>query len=199
MLDDTQYCFELFRRALVDHNQQAYELVYTQYKGMVTQWVKSRLHVPYINEDVEECVNWAFASMFSSVSKEGNFGKFPALNRLLSYLQSCAYSAAAGKNRKSKVIVEELVEELGDDTDLVEDILDEEKKKTARSLVETNLKSGQEWIVYEEYFEWGFMPKQIYARHPDKFLHTQEVSRVKQILLERLERIFRRDWKDDEA
>lgn len=199
LLHDTQYCFELFRRAFVDENQQAYERICVEYKGMVTKWVKSRLRLPHINENVEECVNGAFASMFNRLAKDNNFAQFPRLERILGYLQSCAHSAAEDENRKSKMRMEEIPEEFGSKIDIESGLLKDEQEAAIRQLVKANLKNEQERIVYEEYFEWGFMPRQIYARHPDQFSNVAEVHRSKQFLLERLKRVFQREWKDNES
>ena len=40
-VQDSKYCFELFRRAVRDTNQFAWDMIYAQYKSLVTGWVKN--------------------------------------------------------------------------------------------------------------------------------------------------------------
>src|SRR5688500_3759623 len=108
---DTRYCYEVFRRAFVEGNQDAYTLICRQYAPMVTNWVRVRLRSAALDEAVEECVNSAFASMFHSLSRPGAFAKFESIRHLLAYMRSCAVSAAETENRKNK-IMDELTESL---------------------------------------------------------------------------------------
>jgi hypothetical protein len=52
--DDGDHCFELFRRAIVDRDQQAWTGVYEQYRRLVAKWVDGS------PDQVDERTNRAF-------------------------------------------------------------------------------------------------------------------------------------------
>ena len=190
---DTRFCLELFRRALTQNDQAAYAQICRSYADMVAGWVRSRLNADASNEDVEECVNWAFASMFRSLGQPGAFERFSALDRLLGYLRSCAFSAAQNVNRKARVQESELSDELagelvGSEGDPLGPILQAAQADTIRQLVNALLKDERERMVYECYFTMDLPPRTIFEMFPALFRNIQDVHRVKQIMLERLSR-----------
>ncbi|HVF24882.1 MAG TPA: hypothetical protein VNA23_03285 [Anaerolineales bacterium] len=49
----SKYCFELFRRAIRDTNQFAWDMVYAQYRSLVTGWVKNTTAFQASSEQME--------------------------------------------------------------------------------------------------------------------------------------------------
>ncbi len=187
---DVRFCYELFRRALVENNQDAYTQLCRCYADLVARWVRRRLRFAFTDQDVEACVNWAFASMFRSLARPGAFARFTALERLLSYLRSCAYSAAETENRSVYVQETELAEDIPAATgdDLLDPILQAAQAETVRRLVDAILKDDRERTVYEAYFSLRLPPRTIYEMYPALFRDVQDVHRVKQVMLERISR-----------
>jgi hypothetical protein len=186
---DTRSCYDLFRRAVVDSDQAACTYLCQCYGDLVARWVRKRLRFAYTAQDVEACVNWAFASMFRSLARPGAFDRFPALEPLLSYLRACAYSAAETENRAvfaEEVELHDNVPAAGDD--LLAPILQTAEAQTVRRVVDALLKDERERTVYEAYFAFGLPPRTIFELHPTLFRDVQDVHRVKQIMLERIGR-----------
>jgi hypothetical protein len=52
-LQDSKYCFELFRRSIRDANQFAWDMIYAQYRSLVTGWVKNSTAFQASSEQVE--------------------------------------------------------------------------------------------------------------------------------------------------
>src|SRR6185295_15642499 len=67
---DPHYCFELFRRAIFDHDQRAWELIYTQYHRLVAKWVLHHADFPASGEDTEYFVNGAFEKMWAALTPD---------------------------------------------------------------------------------------------------------------------------------
>ncbi len=65
---DPQYCFELFRRAIMDRNQRAWELVYAQYRSLVAGWVERNSAFRSSGEETQFFVNRAFEKMWVALT-----------------------------------------------------------------------------------------------------------------------------------
>lgn len=199
---DTQYCYELFRRALVLQNQDAYDAIFKTYMHFVAPRIRKKLHSPFSDQDVEECVNLAFANCFRRLAMPEVFANFPTLEQVIGYLLCCANSAAQTYNRKQAArpatIAIDRPEAEGIDprVDPLSFFIDEERKKKFRTLVMENCRNEQERVVFEYYIELGLMPRQIYAQRPELFADVKQVHRVKQILLERLQRLLEQHKED---
>jgi DNA-directed RNA polymerase specialized sigma24 family protein len=88
---DPRYCFELFRRAIIDQNQRAWDFLFSQYRPLVTGWVERHTLFPACGEESEFFVNWAFEKLWSVMTPE-KLARFPNLKSILQYLQMCVHS-----------------------------------------------------------------------------------------------------------
>ena len=88
---DPQYCFELFRRAIMERDQRAWELVYAQYRPLVAGWVNRHSAFPATGEEVQYFVNRVFEKMWVALTP-AKFKQFSNLKSLLRYLQMCVHS-----------------------------------------------------------------------------------------------------------
>ena len=64
---DPRYCYELFRRALVERVERAWELLYAHYHSQVRQWVQLHPNFAASGGAADELVNCAFAKMWSAI------------------------------------------------------------------------------------------------------------------------------------
>ena len=88
---DSRFCFEMFRRALADRNEQAWECLYTQYCPLVTGWVRQHTKFAATSEEPAYFADRAFEKLWTSLLAE-RFGRFPDLKSILRYLQMCVHS-----------------------------------------------------------------------------------------------------------
>ena len=95
---DTTYCFELFRRAIRENDQYAWEIIYDQYQTLVSGWVKQHRGFERSGEEVQFFVTGAFAKISSILTSE-KFERFSDLQSLLSYLKMCVHSVITDYNR----------------------------------------------------------------------------------------------------
>src|SRR5215216_1127040 len=88
---DARFAHELFRRALVERDEQAWEHVYTHYSPLVEGWVRRSGAFASCGESSEFFVGAAFTKFWRAMSPE-RFATFPTLAALLQYLQLCTSS-----------------------------------------------------------------------------------------------------------
>lgn len=106
------YAFELFRRAIVQQDQDAWSALYNLYQTLVRTWVHQHLP-PAHAEAGEGLINEAFFRLFHAVDAT-RFGQFHSAPSLLAYLRTCARSVVADFLRSHQA---HRVEEPMDDLD----------------------------------------------------------------------------------
>jgi hypothetical protein len=190
---DPRYCFELFRRAIIERKQGAWELVYAQYRSLVSGWVERHPAFQASGEEVQYFVNRAFEKMWAALGPE-KFGHFPDLKSVLRYLQMCVHSVIVDFLR-----LKEQETLLHDDQKLVA------RRETAEPTVEQHvltrmqhedlwnclnqrLKNDKERRVVYGTFVLALKPRELYARSREMFQDVQEVYRIKENVIARLRR-----------
>jgi hypothetical protein len=111
---DTRYSYELFRRALVDRNESAWEQLYQHYCGLVEGWIRRSGAFISSGESSEYFVVGAFTKFWRAIGPE-RFFAFPTLASLLQYLQLCATSVVIDSVRAqswSEMLPEEAISSL---------------------------------------------------------------------------------------
>ena len=190
---DPRYCFELFRRAIMDHDQHAWDLVYYQYRALVAGWVERHSAFPASGEEVQYYVNRAFEKMWVAMTP-GKFGHFSNLKSLLRYLQMCVHSAILDRVRKAELpLVDIEAADSGawatEDSSLTGDqALDRVHRQEFWREVNTRLKNDKERQVVYGSFVLALKPRELCAHFQDTFRDVKDVYRVKENVLARLSR-----------
>lgn len=192
--NDPRYCFELFRRAILDQNQRAWEFLYRQYTPLVTGWVERHASFNSCGEDSEFFVNWAFEKMWTAMTPE-KLARFPDLKSILRYLQMCVHSVVIDYLRGR-----EQTEPLSDRTGEPSGVLDPrsispEKEAIRRVQAEelwrslaARLKDEKERKVVYGSFVLALKPTDLIDYYNGVFEDVQEIYRVKENVLVRLRR-----------
>ncbi|MDQ4078611.1 MAG: hypothetical protein M3220_20515 [Chloroflexota bacterium] len=186
---DDRFCFELFRRALADGNQRAWERVYIQYRPMVAGWVKAHPSFHATGDEVQHFINRAFESMWRALESD-TLDRFSNLRTLLSYLKSCVHTEILMVLRKSDPPITDMPKELaGKGRASVErKYVQKEQRQQVWEAVAARLRDEKEYLVVEAYFILDLKPREIYALYSDTFQDVQEIYRIKQNFLERMRR-----------
>jgi hypothetical protein len=184
---DSRYCYELFRRAIEERDELAWELIYEQYRREVAGWVQRHPAFAECGEEAQYFVNAAFTKMWVAITPQ-KFGRFPELPAVLRYLQTCVSGVIFDYVRKA-----ERAEPVPDPEDLLpppelDEILDSIPGEEIWSLVEERLQDDKERLFVYEYFTLGLKPREIYDRHNSLFSGVQEIHRTRQNVLARLRR-----------
>src|ERR1700730_7111963 len=95
-----RYCLELFRRAIVRHNEDAWACLYQQYAPLVLTWVNQHQTVTTLlgQDGAAPLVNAAFAK-FAQALTPAKMSNFDALAAILKYLKMCVHSVVADEVR----------------------------------------------------------------------------------------------------
>jgi DNA-directed RNA polymerase specialized sigma24 family protein len=184
-------CYELFRRAVCDFDQQAWAAVLAQYQGLVLAYVRRHPWAASTSADNDDRVNRTFARFWQAVGPE-RFALFLDLPALLGYLKTCVHSVIVNEIRARRghidVTYDEAPEESGTTEDVAEGVLDELAIGDLWKAVEAELQSEPERVVAHLSFVLDYKPAEIQTRHPEHFPTIGDVYRIKRNIIDRLRR-----------
>lgn len=186
-------CYELFRRALAERNQQAYGRLYEQYQPLVAGWVERHPSFPASGEEVQYFVNRAFEKLWRALTPD-KFRRFDDLKALLSYLKLCAHSVVIDHARARQ---HGLLDAGTDETllasqpaaiDVEEDAIDSARQQEFWRLISARLADEKEQAVVFGSFVLAMKPAELHQRYTHLFSDVKEVYRTKQNVIDRLRR-----------
>ncbi len=190
---DPRYCFELFRRAVAENDQHAWELVYVQYHPLVTGWVRRHPAFPDSGEEASYFVNRAFEKMWAALTPT-KFAHFPNLKSLLRYLQVCVHSVIldhvrAAEQATVEVQVEFSFQGNGANLPVVEEqALARVQRQEFWAKITGRLRDEKERRVVYGSFVLGLKPRELYAEFQSTFSDVNEIYRIKENVMARLRR-----------
>lgn len=193
---DPQFCFELFRRALIEQSQLAWEYIIAQYHDQVERWVS---HVHRANDghlEAEDFVNDAFARFWQAPAVRGILNKPPeALGSLLQYLKKCAVHAVLDaarkfKNRPATIPIDEKTRfPVRSDVRSVENTFEShESAAELYAAILNSLNTEEEKIIFFQKFTLSKKAAAIQNEFPEIFTDTARIYRVTENLLKRFRR-----------
>lgn len=200
---DPRFCFELFRRAILQRNELAWECVYAQYQPLVAGWIERHPALPLSGEEVQFFLNRAFEKMWRGLTPE-KFTTFDDLKSILRYLQMCAHSVVIDfvRRKEQKALqdaVDEADEVLVSRETAVEDQLtaDLERQRLWRWL-EGQFNNEKERLAIYGIFVLGLKPSEVVGEYGRVFADVNEVYRAKENIFARLRRSdeFKEMWGD---
>jgi hypothetical protein len=188
---DSRFAFELFRRALVERDEVAWQGIYAHYSQLVESWVRRSGAYAGSGETTEFFVGATFTKFWRAVTPE-RFETFPSLAALLHYLQLCAGSVVIDSVR-AQSWAEMVPEEALPATHMPvvapdEQALDRVSSSEFWQFIAAQLNGDAERAVVVGSFVLGMKPGEIYAERPDLFATIADVYNAKRNLLNRLAR-----------
>jgi hypothetical protein len=192
------YCFELFRRAICNRDDEAWSTICEQYKPMVADWwVRPRLKLKASDEDAEKIIEkvvYRTYQKFWSALDPHKFSNFQNLKSLLAYLKMCVNSVIVDQSRLAgprsrDVDVDGLENKLRDPGPAPEQmVIGYEGRQKFWDTIVARLHDETERLVVDQSFVLALKPREIYNKFPDKFTDVDEVYKIKQNVLARLRR-----------
>jgi hypothetical protein len=185
------FCFELFRRAVVDRATAAWEAIYEQYRGIVLAWVRRHPMAAAIDEDDAYWINRTFERFWGAVGPE-RFVAFPGMAALLRYLKMCAHSVLMDEMRvrhgsRLAPLTDEDAE-IGTSPDTAGAVISSLAGSALWDVIQAALPDETERQVAYCCFALDLKPREVYERHHDLFGSVDDVYRIKRNLLDRLRR-----------
>jgi DNA-directed RNA polymerase specialized sigma24 family protein len=183
--NEPAYCYELFRRALVEHSDQAWSILHDQYTPLVKGWVEHHSGYTRSGEDSSYFVNRAYEKLWSAIPPE-KFARFLDLKSLLRYLQLCVHSVIIDHIRAEEFVA---LEEPTIIIESVEDpIIEELQQQDFWQQIQRRLNDEREQQLLYYRYGLGFKPRQICEYFPAEFPDINEVYGMTQNILARLRR-----------
>ncbi|WP_448539987.1 sigma-70 family RNA polymerase sigma factor [Roseiflexus sp.] len=188
---DTRFAYELFRRALVERCDAAWEYLFHQYRALVESWVRRSSAFSSTGESSEYFVGSVFARFWQAITPE-RFAAFPTLGSLLHYLHLCA-SCVVIDCARAQSWAEIVPDERVRTRDQMLDAPDEEainrvtREEFWRSIDALLMCDAERFVLYHS-FIMGRKPGEIYKMRRDLFGSVAEVYNVKRNILGRLSR-----------
>jgi hypothetical protein len=185
------FCYEIFRRAIVERDAAAWEAVYAQYRGVVLAWVRRHPMAVASDEDDAYWVNRAFDRFWGAVGPE-RFAAFPTMAALLRYLKLCAHSSLMDTVRASHAArfepLSEQAAEASEEPDTADTVVDTLAGGDLWAAIQAEMQDDGERHVAYCCFALDLKPREIYERRPDLFATVDDIYRIKRNLLDRLRR-----------
>ena len=186
---DPRFCYELFRRALEDRNEQAWECLYAQYSPLVTGWVQQHSIFAATGEEAAYFANRAFEKLWTSLPAE-RFGRFPDLKSILRYLQMCVHSVIVDHARTADRAepIEYVDDQAAIGPEVQDQALDRVQRQELWRWLTRHLHDERERAVVYGSYVLDLKPHELYGKYPQLFSGVAEIYRVKQNVLARLRR-----------
>ncbi len=183
--DELSSCWELFRRAIVEDDQQAWQALYVQYRWLVVKWSTGA------DLDADDVVTETFARFWEAVRNRDFVARFPTMKRVMAYLKRCARTLAidAARRREHQQLVREALSArakvIGHDSP-GETAEEQVSVQELKAHLDSRLRDEDERLVFWLSYDTGLKPREIAAQHPQRFADARAVSRIKGRIWERL-------------
>jgi hypothetical protein len=188
---DTRFGYELFRRALVERDEIAWEHIFNQYRGLVESWVRRSGAFVSSGETSEFFVVSAFMRFWQAITTE-RFASFTSLAALLHYLQLCTSCVVIDSVRAqswAEMMPEEaIIFARNAYTSPDEEAMERVNRTEFWEYINALLNDEAERVVLFNSFVLGMKPNDIYTRRTDLFSSVNDVYNVKRNVLGRLSR-----------
>jgi hypothetical protein len=190
---DSQYCFELFRRAIRDQDERALEMIIAQYQPLVAKWVDKWMDKHHdfqsMGDEPQDYVAQAFERFWISFTP-AKLDRSQSLAAVLRYLQMCVNGALTDAWRKLRHM--QIEQETGDEEmrSSESEVLPEDslQKDEFWQLIRKKSKDAKEYTVIFASFSLNLSPREILVEYPGVFVDIREVYKCKANVLDRLER-----------
>jgi hypothetical protein len=180
--------YELFRRAILERDDDAWTAIYTRYRSLLVSWANRCQANARTGEWQDDIADHALARAWAALTPE-RFAAFHSLPALLAYLRACVATAVIDCAR-SRAVSERMLQkmEVGAIASPEQIVLAEIDRDELWRLVGAIAETPEERIVLVESFAYGLPPRAILTRHPQIFANIAAVYSVKRNLITRLQR-----------
>lgn len=204
---DQRYCFEIWRRAIVERDEAAWDSLVGQYGGFVRRWLTLRLaHFPALRFEEDALVNGVFINFYRFVGPE-KFANFHNLSGILQYLKLCCGTIVADAQRDFQARnldisldrstgpgeaggEQALEAKVSDDFDMEESVAYSTDRATFWQGIWQKLPDPADRLLVYLRYVLGMPPREIVQLYPQHFSDVTAVYRRNKNLLWRLRNNF---------
>jgi len=188
---NTHHCLELFRRAIFQKDEIAWDAIYHQYEKQVSHWIRSHPSWGSTGETEDYFINLVFARFWKAMTPE-KFSHFTALKEILRYLKICVHSVIIDYVRARARITPDAdatyVTPASKKAQPDVHILNNLQQSALLAHMQQYLHNEQERHIFECCIVLGLKPGEVYKLNPHIYTNVADVYRIKGNLLRRLRR-----------
>ena len=179
---------ELFRRAIVEHDEMAWSEGIRRYRTLLVYWASRCAAKASIGECGEDIADQAISRAWAALSAVP-FERFPNLAAVLGYLRACVASAAIdcarGRQADERLAQVYQTPQVATPEQIA---IDQQDRQALWQIVLSNVQNEQERVILVETFVNAQPPRAILARYPQLFTDANDVYNAKRNVFERLKR-----------
>jgi DNA-directed RNA polymerase specialized sigma24 family protein len=185
-----QYCLEIFHRAMVKHDSEAWELLLKRFSPTVKAWMRNhpQRDVACRHQTEEDYVNETFVRVWQASTR--NILEFDSMAAALRYLKLCLQGAIIDSLRAYSRVKEVPMPDPGSDTYHMEEPATEDDYESndlweaIKSLLPNKRELRLAYLLYIS----GLKAREIIQFFPEEFRDIQEIYRLTRNIIERLTR-----------
>ena len=181
------YCFELFRRAIDNSSQAAWDAIHRQYQALIRDWIGTD------NVNQEDLLQESYLKFFKAFQHRYTLAQFPNISTIIGLWRVITKNVVINSVRIEKPTIQgldemiELLQPLQTDSDPSLDAQRFDQERVIR-YIQNQLKDEEEQIVFEQRFEFDLKPAAIAKNYPHLFASAKAVSTVVERIKLRLKR-----------
>lgn len=196
---ETGHCFELFRRALDEHDQEAWAALAQQYRVLMLGWVHAYPSAATNQEEAENIARESLEKFWRTLAARsgGIGGRFEHVGALLKYLHQCVITTILDQQRRQQRqarLLERLSQAAAPDqgapseTELIAHLDRDEQIQRVRAWLAAAVTDTQEQRVIYLSYDRDLSPAEIADAYPQEFATAQLVRQIKERVLKRARR-----------
>ncbi len=184
---DDQYCLEIFRRAMLRNDTQAWDAVYRHFKPTLLSWLRrhpSRQNASHFDTE-ENYVARTIERFWTATVHNGEL-QFATIGAALRYLHACLNAAILDTLRFHSRMQEQSLPEPNFPNEPVAEQSDDGDEVWAaiRHLLPDKRERRLAYLL----FHCGLKPREIIQHCPQEFSSVQEIYRLHRNIIDRLQR-----------
>ena len=182
-------CYELFRRAIEQHDAEAWADIAQHYRGLLAAWAAQSSAHAMCAELPGDIADQALARAWAALSS-ARFSAFPHIATLMAYLRACVRATLIDQVREqaSQLRAVQSLESTIVSSTPEQAVLQELDRTEIWRLIMQITSNLEERIIVRESLVYALPPREIQARHPELFADVGEFYRVKRNLINRFQR-----------
>jgi hypothetical protein len=187
---NSEACFEIFRLAFVDNDQEAWTALVEIFTYRVQGWILANSRFELAHTEPEILINDAFARFWEFASPHFRLSNYRYFGDCMNYLRRCAWSSLEDAIRRNRVRDrwDELTPWFPADLDregMEELVFVNELYEVVEKMAGDNT---AELIIIQEAWIYGTPPREIARDYPETFSSVKDVNHARRNLLRRMKR-----------
>jgi hypothetical protein len=184
---DDQYCLEIFRRAMLENNERAWEILHQRFNGILLNWVRCHPNreAAYRCDSENSYVDRAFQRLWMRTKRNAAL-EFSTLAGALRFLRMCLNSDIVDTLRAQLRPQEMPWPEPGFPEEPAVEYTDESKERW--EAIKSFLPNPREQRLAYLLYYCNLKPRQIVQLCPNEFSNACEIFRLTRNIVERLRR-----------